>query len=509
MQKIESPFVMVIFGATGDLTARKLIPSLYKLFTEKSLPDKFFIVGFARRDITFVDFRNLMREAVMKNQNTKIKNQNDKDEFNKNWNKFEKNIYYHQGFFEDKIPYQKLVSVLSTFDKEIGACIARFFYLATPPQNYSTILSHLDSSKLSEGCGQGSSKWTRILIEKPFGKDLETSRRLEEQLSNTFSEHQIYRIDHYLAKDTVQNILVFRFANKLFQAVWNKDNIDNIQVTIAESGGIGERGKFYDGIGALRDVAQNHLMALLAYIAMEEPASFTSNDIHNERIKVIEAIRCIEPADVDKYVVRGQYGRGKVFDRDVTSFRQEKDIDPKSLTETFVAYKLYVDNERWKDVPFYFRTGKRLKASVVTIDVQFKNPLSKLFANFTFERELHANTLRIRIQPRESINFRFLAKVPGVSLAFAPVNMEFSYERSFKNAIVDSYEKLLLDSMLGDQTLFATSRGFKATWEFVTRIILGWDKLPPPKFPNYSAGTWGPKEADELLLRDGRHWLLH
>lgn len=495
-----SPFVMVIFGATGDLTARKLMPALYSLLSQKILPDRFFVVGFARRDLTHDQFREMMREAL-------VKHHPHKEIDPVVWNTLSKNLYYQQGFFEERTPYDKLVDLLKTFDDELGACITRFFYLATPPQNYSSILTHLDKSELAEGCGQGSSKWTRILIEKPFGKDLENARKLEEQLAATFEDRQIYRIDHYLAKETIQNIIVFRFGNRPIEAVWNREHIDHIQITLAESGGIGGRGKFYEGIGALRDVAQNHLMAMLAYTAMEEPASFSALEMRRERIRVLDQIKCIEPEQVEQMVVRGQYGQGECGGKAVTGYRQEKEVDPESYTDTFVAFKMFINNDRWKDVPFYLRTGKRMKNSVVQIDVQFKTPESKLFRKF-HHAENHANILSIRVQPREGISFRFFAKQPGFTYQLEPVNMDFSYSQSFKKDIMDSYEKILIDSMVGDQTLFASSSGFHATWDFVTKIIQGWDKKPP-KFPNYAAGTWGPEEANKLMQKDGRHWIIH
>lgn len=499
MHQSVHPFVMVIFGATGELTARKLMPALYSLLKEGILSDRFYVVGVARRNFTNDQFRNLMKEAVSRHSRRTI------DTFL--WEKLAKNLFYEQGFFEDINPYKRLVKLLSSFDKELGACITRFFYLATPPQNYSEILKHLSSSRLSEGCGQGSSKWTRVLIEKPFGKDLDTARKLEEQLSKTFEERQIYRIDHYLAKETIQNILVFRFANQTLEQLWSKDHIDNVQITLAESAGVGMRGKFYEGVGALRDVAQNHLMAMLAYITMEEPKSFSADDTRNERIKVLRAIRCIEEQEVKHLVVRGQYGEGESEGRKILAYRQEKNVDPTSFTETFVALKLFIDNPRWQGVPFYLRTGKRLEKSEVRIDIQFKNPRSELFKKFILSPGSPANVLTIRVQPREGIALRFFAKSPGLTFALSPVDMDFSYFHSFNKEMIDSYEKLLVDSMLGDQTLFATSSGYFATWELITKIIKGWESLPPPKFPNYSPASWGPKEAEELITRDGRRWL--
>lgn len=502
MNTTVSPFVMVIFGATGDLTGRKLMPALYHLLSQGILPDTFFIVGVARRPFSQEEFREMMKEAVEKNSKSKIqisnKIQNSKIENIDIWKKLEKNIYYQQGLFEDKAPYEALIPRLSAFDKEIGACITRFFYLATPPPNYPDILRHLADTKLSEGCMQGSNKWTRVLIEKPFGKDLNEAKKLEDQLSKIFEEKQIYRIDHYLAKETIQNILAFRFANQI-EALWNKDYIDHVQITLAESGGIGKRGKFYEGMGALKDVAQNHLMAMLAYVTMEEPESMTAEHIREKRVAVLEKIRCISADDGGKNVVRGQY----------SGYRQEKDVDVNSLTETFVAFKLFIDNPRWQGVPFYLRTGKRLKESVTRIDIQLKNRNSKLFKQFhSLSAEENAGLISIRVQPKEGITLRIFTKAPGLTYEIKPAQMEFSYSNTFKKEIADSYEKILIDSIMADQTLFATASGFGATWEFITSILNGWEKQGAPVFPNYSAGSMGPKEADDLIEKDGRKWMV-
>lgn len=503
-----SPFVMVIFGATGDLTANKLMPALYNLLKDGVLPDRFFVVGVARRPFPHQEFRKMMREAIWNNLKSQFQISNQIQNPNvKIWKKLEKNIYYQQGLFEEVAPYEKLVKMLNTFDKEIGACIARFFYLATPPQHYSAIIKHLDLSKLDEGCGQGSSKWTRILIEKPFGKDLDEAKKLEEQLSRTFEERQIYRIDHYLAKETVQNILVFRFANRLLEDHWNHDSIDHVQITLAESAGIGERGKFYEGVGAIRDVAQNHLMAMLAYITMEEPESMTAEHIRAKRMGVLSKMHCIELEEVSSMVVRGQYGPGRIDGHSVLGYRQENEVHPKSETETYVAFKLFIDNKRWKGVPFYLRTGKSLKSSMVRIDVVFKHTQSRIFQSL--QKGMSVNTLTFRIQPKEGITLRFWAKSLGLTFQLEPVDMDFSYSSHFREEIDDSYQKILIDSIRGDQTLFATASGFIATWEFVTKILNGWEKLTAPKFPNYEAGSWGPKEADKLIERDGRKWMLH
>ncbi|MCL4339226.1 glucose-6-phosphate dehydrogenase [Patescibacteria group bacterium] len=510
MQQINT-FVMVIFGATGDLTARKLMPALYKLLSQAILPDRFFVVGVARRSLSHDEFRNLMEEAVIKY--AKIENIDSSV-----WRKLLANLYYQQGFFEDEHPYRKLVDLLAAFDKEMGACITRFFYLATPPQNYSTILTNLDKSKLDEGCGQGSSKWTRILIEKPFGKDQDNAKKLEEQLASTFEERQIYRIDHYLAKETIQNMLAFRFANRLFEPLWNKEHIDNVQITLFEAGGVGRRGKLYENVGALRDIFQNHIMAMIAFTSMEEPGDFTAEAIRYERVEVLKHMRLIDPKEVGNLVVRGQY----------EGYRTEKDVDPNSCTETFVAAKLEIDNDRWNGVPFYVRTGKKMKESTVRIDVVFRGSVSKLYSHCEYKDGIYvcnipkhkiegkstetkftniSNVITIHVQPREGISIKFNAKSPGLTYDLMPVEMEFSYSKSFRKEISDSYEKLLVDAMTGDQTLFATSSGFGRTWELVTGIMEGWDPVTP-SFPNYKPGSWGPKEADLLIEKDGRNWML-
>jgi glucose-6-phosphate 1-dehydrogenase len=338
---------------------------------------------------------------------------------------------------------------------------------------------------------------------------METAAQLENQLTQTFESRQIYRIDHYLAKESIQNILAFRFANRSLEAVWNRENIDHVQITLFESGGIGNRGRFYDEVGALRDTAQNHLMAMLAYTTMEEPKSLIADDIRSERVRVLSKLCCLDESNVSKTVVRGQYGEALINDKRINGYRQEKDINPESVTETYVAFKLSIDNNRWRGVPFYFRTGKRMKQSVVRIDIQFKNPLTSLFSKYTSAEDAHTNVLTFRIQPKEGITLRFFAKSPGLSYALEPVDMDFSYSSSFKREITDSYEKLFIDAMMGDQTLFATGAGFAATWKLANSILIAWNKMPKPKFPNYEAGSWGPKEADELIEKDGRHWLLH
>ena len=497
------PFVMVIFGATGDLTARKLMPALYNLLANGILPDNFLVVGFARRSLSHDQFRSMMKEAVVKYS---------KDQ-NINYRillKLTNNLYYQQGFFEEITPYKEVVKHLLAFDKDRGACITRFFYLAAPPVNYPSILKNLLQSKLSEGCGQGSGRWTRVLIEKPFGKDMETAKKLEEQLSNTFTEKQIYRIDHYLAKEIVQNILAFRFANSIFENIWNKDHIDNIQISLMEAGGVGERGAFYEGVGVLKDVVQNHLMAMLAFTAMEQPKKLDVESIRTERVKVLQKIRRLTPGEIKANVVRGQYSSGALNGHKIHAYREEKNVDSASQTETFAALKLFIDNPRWQGVPIYLRTGKRMAKSVARISVQFKKVHNALFQNLPPDVERsHHDVLTFRIHPRPGISLQMLAKEPGLGFSLKNVKMDFSYENVFGMQTFDSYERLLLDSMIGDQTLFATNAGFNATWSLVTDILNVWGKESAPKFPNYKPGSWGPHEADLLIKKDGRYWLLH
>ncbi|MEK7534403.1 MAG: glucose-6-phosphate dehydrogenase [Patescibacteria group bacterium] len=486
-----SPFVMIIFGATGDLSRNKLMPALFSLFKQRQMSGQFFIVGFARRPFTDEEFRVMMSESLLSGDETEVRN-------------FFKSIYYQQGLFDQQKGYDELINKLNSFDQKMGACITRLFYLATPPDNYETILNFLHDTKLSEGRKHGSSKWTRLIIEKPFGKDIETARSLDKKLAKVFEEKQIFRVDHYLGKETVQNILTFRFANGIFEPIWNKKYIDHIQLTWAETKGIGGRGKFFDGVGLLRDVGQNHLMQLIAAVAMEQPRSFSREGVRDARAKAIKAIRFIESSEVQKFVVRGQYG----------GYKEEKDVKKDSGTETFVAMKLFVDNERFRDVPFYIRAGKKMQKDLVEISIVFIQTCHLLFKEFGCPEE--GNILRIRIQPDEGIGIRVIAKKPGVNLSLQTVDMEFSYKEEFGEKVSDAYEKILIDIFKGDQMLFNRSDELESSWEFITKILEGWSREARPGFARetqkseikvYEAGTWGPKDADELIARDGRKWL--
>ncbi len=473
-----SPFVLVLFGATGDLARNKLLPALFSLFKAGQLPKDFFIFGFARRDLSEAEFHSLF---------TKLSS-------DPLWNDFTKHLFYQQGQFAEEAGYLTLIDRLKKLDDNMGACITRLFYLATPPDNYETILDLLHSTELSEGCGQGSNKWTRIIIEKPFGRDLETAKLLDAKLAKIFEERQIFRVDHYLGKDTVQNIIAFRFANGMFEPVWNNHYIDHVQVTISEENGIANRGKFYDGVGNLRDVAQNHLLQLVASVVMEQPKSFTKVDVRDVRAQAIKAIQCISPEKVSEDVVRGQY----------KSYRQERDVSPDSTTESFVAMKFFIDTPRFKGVPFYARAGKKMKKDVVEISIVFIQTCHILFKEAGCPEI--GNVLTIRIQPDEGITMRVIAKKPGTKLALETVNMKLSYEHEFGVKGTDAYEKILIDILTGDQMLFNRSDELASSWEFITKILQGWEEHNP-KLYSYEDNSQGPKEADELIEKDGRKWL--
>jgi glucose-6-phosphate 1-dehydrogenase len=478
-----SPFVIVIFGATGDLAQHKLLPALFSLFKSKHIGEKFYIVGFARRPFSDEEYRHMLGDELELHKD-------------KTWLEFTKNIYYQQGLFDEKDGYEALIEKLNGFDSEIGACITRLFYLATPPDNYETILHNLHVTKLSEGCGQGSEKWTRLAIEKPFGKDLDTARALDKKLSDIFEERQIYRVDHYLAKETVQNMIAFRFANSVFEPVWNKEHIDHVQITFAEKKTVGKRGRFFDGVGMLRDVAQNHLLQLLATVAMEQPKSFTREGVRDARANAVKAIRCPSPADISDSVVRGQY----------SGYRGEKDVSPESKTDTFVAMKLFVDTERFREVPFYLRAGKGMERDLVDIKIVFRQTCHLLFKEYGCPEV--GNVITIRIQPDEGIGIRVIAKQPGQKVALGTVDMKFSYAEEFGYKGIDAYEKLFLDILLGDQMLFNRSDELESSWQLISSILKGWSTPKHGfKIPLYEVGSWGPKEANLLIEKDSRKWL--
>lgn len=491
-----TPIILVIFGATGDLTHSKLMPSLYKLFKERNITRDLYIVGVGRREYTNEEFRSDMQYAVQK----KVENFFDLD----TWGELSDGIYYCQGYFEDADMYVRLTELLNRFDSTMGKHVPRFFYLATPPENYEIILTHLKTSGLSKNNGHKPS----IAIEKPFGKDLETAKHLESVLVSHFSESQIYRIDHYLGKETVLNLLAFRFANGIFEPTWNNEFIDHVQITLAESGGIGTRGSFYDGVGALRDVVQNHMLQMLAFVAMERPRAFDAASLRSRRVEAVQSIRCIEPSKVSDLTVRAQYG--PEVKQKIKGYREENNVSAQSMTETFVALKLELDSERWRGVPFYLRTGKRMPRQVAEISLHYKKP-SVCFGDLCLfnPNDVARNVLSIRVAPDEGITLRLMAKKPGFGMTLAVPHMEFDYKRSFPQSLSpDAYERLLLDVINGDATLFARTDEIETSWDLVTKILAGWEKKRTPLY-TYSPGTWGPPEAMNFIERDERHWFLH
>ena len=457
---------MVIFGATGDLMKNKLLPALVSLYKEKKLGEKFFIVGFARRPFTNEEFRKMFDI--------------DSD--------FANHLYYQQGDFKDLEKYEQLLKTFTEFEKKEGSQLLRLLYLATPPVNYEDILNNLHKSGLSEG------ENTKIVVEKPFGKDLETAIALDKKLAEIFDEKQIFRVDHYLGKETVQNILAFRFANGIFDPVWNKNYLDHVQITFAEKKGVEGRGNFFEGVGILRDVGQNHLMQLIAAVAMEQPKSFSKEGLRDERAKVIKALNFIEESQVDKYVVRGQY----------KDYLSEKNVPPNSKTETFVAMKFFVNTPRFQNIPFYVRAGKKMPKNTVEISLVFVQTCHILFKEYGCPEI--GNVLTIKIQPDEGISIRMIAKKPGTKLALETVNMDFTYEEAFMTKGIEAYEKILQDIFSGDQMLFNRSDELSSSWEFITKILKGWESQKSALL-TYDEDSWGPKEAQGLIERDGRKWL--
>jgi glucose-6-phosphate 1-dehydrogenase len=487
------PCVMVICGATGDLTRRKLIPALYNLAREKHLSPNFAIVGLAREDYTPEFFRELLTKEVPEFLGEPL------DPVLWDW--FLKRIYYTFGDFRDPACYQQLKELIVKADTEHHTQSNFFFYLAVAPMFFGEIVRQLGAAGMMKEEGH----WRRTIIEKPFGRDLESARTLNADLKQVLTEKQIYRIDHYLGKETVQNIMVLRFANGIFEPVWNRRYIDNVQITAAETVGVEHRGGYYETAGALRDMVPNHLFQLLSLTAMEPPISFRADAVRDEQAKTLQAIQAPTPEEVLSKMVRGQYGEGVVAGETQPAYRSEPSVAPESTTETFVAMKLMIDSWRWADVPFYLRTGKRLGQRVTEIAIQFRRAPFILFRNTPVER-LPTNRLVIHIQPDEGISLSFGAKVPGPVMSLGAVDMDFNYVDYFGRQPDTGYERLLFDCMNGDQTLFQRADMLEAGWSVIQPLLDVWKALPPRSFPNYSAGCWGPKEADDLLARDGRKW---
>lgn len=484
---------MVIFGATGDLTRRKLLPALYRLSQQRVVPGEFAVLGTARHTHNDDEFRSAMKEAV-----AQFGHEDSLDE--STWQSFAKRLFYLGGDFNDPALYQKLKKKLEEIDHEYDTQGNRIFYLATAPDYFGLIAGQLGEAGIAKPKKKA---WTRIIVEKPFGHDLESARALNKELARVFDEKQIYRIDHYLGKETVQNLLAFRFANSIFEPLWNRQYIDHIQITNAETIGVEGRGPYYEKAGALRDMIQNHVFQVTSLIAMEPPASLSANSVRDEKFKAMQSVRPFPPERIEEFTVRGQYGPGIVLGDKVPGYREEPGVDPNSSTETFAALRLHIDNWRWSGVPIYLRSGKRLQKHVTEIAIQFKDVPHRLFTDS--DSPLEPNVLVIRIQPNEGITLRFGAKLPGQAMRIRAVSMDFRYGSSFGVKSPEAYERLLLDCMLGDSTLYARRDMVERGWEIVAPILEAWKK-PASDFPNYEAGSWGPRAAFELIERERRQW---
>ena len=494
-ERVPGPQVMVIFGAGGDLSKRKLLPALYTLAHERLLPASFAVLGTARLDLDDKKFRKEMREAC--------------DRFARRrpvdaalWSGFGDNLFFEPGDFADPKAYQALAKRLEEIQSKLGLPANHLFYLSVPPSLFPLILENLRSVGLAS---RTMHPWPRIIVEKPFGRDLESARKLNSQIKRVIRETQIYRIDHYLGKETVQNMLAFRFGNGIFEPLWNSRYVENVQIIAAEPIGMEGRGIYFEEAGILRDMVQNHLFQVLCLTAMEPPVSMEATAVRDEKVKLLKALRPIPPERMDEFVVRAQYTQGRVLGESVSGYREEPGVAKKSTTETFVALKLFIDNWRWGNVPFFLRTAKRMPKKVTEISIHFRQPPHQLFGTNGHAVSV-PNVLSIRIQPDEGISLHFGSKVPGPALDIAPVKMEFRYGTSFGQEPPEAYERLILDAMLGDGTLFIRDDETEASWQFISRIHETWANQKKKDIPSYPAGNWGPVEAEALMDNTGMKW---
>ncbi len=485
LRRTPDPCAIVIFGASGDLTAKKLFPALYSLAYRRLLPEQFAVIGVARTEESTEDFAERMKEAVQ---------EHGRDEFRQDvWDTLVEGMRYIGTDFADEGGENAVLAALRELDEQHGTAGNRVYYLAIPPAAIATVVEALGKRRSAEG-------WTRLIVEKPFGHDLASARALNAEIAEHFAESEVFRIDHYLGKETVQNMLALRFANGIFEPIWNRQFIDHVQITVAESIGIENRAGFYETAGAIRDIFQNHLLQLVALTAMEPPIDFTADSVRNEKVKVLKSLHTPGP----KSVVRGQYGRGFIEGKEVASYREEPGVASDSVTETYIAAKLYVDNWRWADTPFYVRAGKRLARRETTIAIQFKRAPHPPFEETSAE-DLRPNVLLVHVQPDEGVSLAIGAKVPGQGMTIRTVHMDFLYGGAFRTGLPEAYERLILDAMLGDATLFTRTDEVEEQWALVDAIVAPWQR-DRPGFPNYPAGTWGPPSANDLIERDGRAW---
>ncbi len=487
------PFTMVIFGGAGDLSKRKLLPSIFHLYKEDELLKEFSILGFDRVKMGEEEYRNMIKEAITEFTDESLEESE--------WREFSKHLFYFPGLFEDEDNFKKLIEKIITVSIPTARKTREvIYYMAVPPKVTPLVIEKLERHNLCKGAFN-----TKIIVEKPFGRDRSSAAELNNVLRSAFDENQIFRIDHYLSKEPVQNIIFFRFSNTLFEHLWNRRYVDNIQITVAEDLGIEHRGEFYENAGVVRDIVQNHLMQLIGLIAMEPPVGFKAEFIRDEKLKILRSIRLMDGEEIDKFTVRGQYGPGKIGERDVQGYRDEKNVSPSSITPTFFAAKLHIDNWRWAGVPFYVRTGKCMAKRITEICIQLKQVPLRLFGRVCDVPE--PNIIILTVQPDEKITVRFGVKYPYSQNQIYSVNMVFNYFETFKLKPHFPYERLLLDCLKGDLTLFVRQDAIESMWEVVDPIIVRWEGVPPVHFPNYPAGTWGPRESQLLLEQEGRRWI--
>jgi len=490
------PTVVVIFGASGDLTARKLVPAIFNLGVDNLLPNDFHLIGYSRSEIEDDEFRKSADEAIEEFSRRPL---------NKDiWERVRQHMVYHAGGYDDADSFKKLAERIDRIEKDLGREVQRLFYISTPPGVFEPIIENLGGSGMAER-HLGTKLASKVIIEKPFGKDLESARRLNRTINGVFEESQVYRIDHYLGKETVQDLLVQRFANSIFEPIWNREYVDCVQITVAESNGIGSRGGYYDSSGALRDMIQNHTMQLVALTAMEPPVSLDPESIRDEKVKVVKAI---QPLDLDGEggdVVRARYAGGLVMGKPVRGYLEEEGVPDDSTTETYAALRLSINNWRWKGVPFYLRSGKRMARRASEIAIQFKRPPGILFSEGK-RFDLAPNTMVIGIQPDEGVTLVMNSKIPGLETRTQPVKMHFRYATTFGSNTPEAYERLILDAMVGDSTLFIRGDETEASWKLITPILEHWEECGEHGLGDYASGSWGPLASERLLWKNGHQW---